>query len=70
MSLIFVESQSGFGIVNGSLDSDFTNYGTWIEEIHCALENGFDDDGEVGEDNTMTLNDKISSATTLREFLF
>ena len=70
MSVIFAESQRGFGIMNGSLDADFTHYGTWVEEIHCALENGFDDDGEVGADISTRRKDKILSATALRDFLF
>jgi hypothetical protein len=70
MSVVFAVPQTGFGISNGSLDADFTNYGTWVEEIHCALENGFDEDGELGEDFSASLKDKISSATILREFLF
>ena len=41
ISIVFAPEQPLFGLMGGCLDADFTHYGTWIDEIHSALQMGF-----------------------------
>jgi hypothetical protein len=70
ISIIFALEQFPFGLMGGCLDENFTHYGTWIEEIHSALQNGFEEDGKNWKHYSPTLDDKISSANAFREFMF
>jgi hypothetical protein len=71
LSIIFAIPQEEWKARGKSnLDTDLTNYGIWVEEIHSALQNGFAEDGEMGDNYVPTLDDKISSAIALRDFIF
>ena len=52
-----------------NLDTDLTAYGIWVEEIHSALQNGFVEDGEMGDDYAPSIDDKVSSAMAFRDFI-
>ena len=70
MSVIFALNQEPFGMMGGCLDADFTHYGTWIDEIHSALQNGFIEDGKGEDDDVANMDSKIASAIAFREFIF
>ena len=63
--------------MGGCLDSDFTHYGTWIDEIHSAIQNGFLQDDAVAQNEnsrslmrSISMDKKISSAKAFRDFMF
>ena len=56
-------------MMGGCLDADFTHYGTWIDEMHSALQNGFQEQ-DPQKINSPSMDKKIASAIAFREFMF
>ena len=77
INIIFALEQSPFGMMGGCLDADFTHYGTWIDEIHSAIQNGFQQEEAVAQNEnsrslvrSISMDKKISSAIAFRDFMF
>ena len=71
LSVIFaIETLEWKGMGRSNPDTDLKGYGVWVDEIHSALQNGFVEDEEKGENYIASKDDKISSARSFRDFLF